>query len=145
MKPRGLNTTHVYGSFFHLWCSIFLFFNDVNFTLYLYYNSKRLLFSGEKNKDQWTNKKIARACSNHGQGKIHHTILFVLWLIVYFVFVMLTFLSYWQQTSTAEMLDLALDYIKDLQKQFKVLNGRRKFDNHAMQLMTFSCMHWRFF
>jgi len=27
----------------------------------------------------------------------------------------------WQQTSTADMLDLAVEYIKDLQKQVKVL------------------------
>lgn len=26
----------------------------------------------------------------------------------------------WQQTNTADMLDLAVDYIKDLQEQFKV-------------------------
>ncbi|KAL5134892.1 Transcription factor bHLH130 [Glycine soja] len=30
-----------------------------------------------------------------------------------------------KQTSTAEMLDLALDYIKDLQKQFKTLSDKR--------------------
>jgi len=48
-----------------------------------------------------------------------------------FVFGMLTFLSYWQQTSTAEMLDLAVDYIKNLQNQFKVLKGRSWLESHS--------------
>ncbi|KAK2997988.1 hypothetical protein RJ639_026538 [Escallonia herrerae] len=33
--------------------------------------------------------------------------------------------SFWQQTNTADMLDLAVDYIKDLQKQFKTLSDSR--------------------
>ena len=30
------------------------------------------------------------------------------------------FLFFWQQTNTADMLDLAVEYIKDLQKQYSV-------------------------
>lgn len=33
--------------------------------------------------------------------------------------------SCWQQTNTADMLDLAVDYIKDLQKQYKVLRNNQ--------------------
>lgn len=40
------------------------------------------------------------------------------------VFGRLTFLCSWQQTNTSDMLDLAVDYIKDLQKQFKVHKRR---------------------
>ena len=32
----------------------------------------------------------------------------------------INFCSSWQQTNTADMLDLAVEYIKDLQKQYKV-------------------------
>lgn len=32
----------------------------------------------------------------------------------------------WQQTNTADMLDLAVDYIKDLQKQFQVMTKKSK-------------------
>lgn len=33
----------------------------------------------------------------------------------------------WQQTNTADMLDLAVDYIKDLQKQVQVTTKKIKF------------------
>ena len=38
--------------------------------------------------------------------------------------------SLWQQTNTADMLDLAVVYIKDLQKQYKV--WRRKTKNQGI-------------
>jgi len=33
----------------------------------------------------------------------------------------------WQQTSTADMLDLAVEYIKDLRQQVKVLENDKSF------------------
>jgi len=80
---------------------------------------KSILLSGKKNPDQWTNEEIARACPKHGQGR---NFLLYLVSIIYFSLKSREFFvfSSLQQTNTADMLDLAVEYIKDLQKQFKV-------------------------
>lgn len=66
--------------------------------------------------------------------------------IVCFVFGKLTtFFNYWQQTSIADMLDLAVEHIKDLQKQLKVLKiGEVNLDAHTHCHVisdTSSCVH----
>lgn len=45
---------------------------------------------------------------------------------------------FWQQTNTADMLDLAVDYIKDLQKQFKVTEREPQFPLQHFFLVLFA-------
>lgn len=80
------------------------------------------LLSGEKNPHQRTNEETARTCPKHGQGieLVQPNSSFCYYLYFGLLLSYAYCLSFWQQTNTADMLDLAVEYIKDLQKQFKV-------------------------
>ena len=85
------------------------------------------MFSGEKNPYQWANEETTRACSKYGQGNNTYYFSDLLNLrTIVFPNTQNVFVSSCQQTNTADMLDLAVDYIKDLQNQFKVITEEPK-------------------